>query len=170
MRVDSDFAAYVAARGTAVVRSLVLLGSSQAEAEVVARTAFARCHATWGRIGRADDIDTEVYRTVLGVRAAIRRRWEKERAGAAPAAAVPADAGPGPRLDLTEQMRLRHALEQELDRMTAELRGLLVLYFTAGLSQGQVAEVLDLPVETVRSRLPEAMGLIDVVALREASR
>jgi hypothetical protein len=44
MNHDGDFAAYVAARWPAVVRTLVLLGSPDDVAAEVGRTAFARCY------------------------------------------------------------------------------------------------------------------------------
>jgi RNA polymerase sigma-70 factor (ECF subfamily) len=42
-------------------------------------------------------------------------------------------------------------------RLSVEHRAVVVLHHHLGQTQGQVAETLDLPVETVRSRLRHAM-------------
>lgn len=137
MRHDSDFAAYLAARWPTLVRTLVLLGAREHAAEEVAQTGLARCYASWGRVRGAHDIDAHVYRTVLDCWAKRRRRWEETPTPAVPTA------------EPTEQALLRGAFEAELDRLTPDLRVVLVLRFVAGLSESQVAEVLDLTVDTV---------------------
>src|SRR3954454_715755 len=85
MRDDGDFAAYLAARWPFLVRSLVLLGCSPAEAEELARAGLARCYASWERVRRADDVDVHVHRAVL---AGWGPRHHPHRGGRGPAAAA----------------------------------------------------------------------------------
>ena len=119
MRDDRDFAAYLAARWSTVVRTLVLLGGPPDRADAVARTAFARCSTRWGRLRTSQDLEVEVYATVLGCWAG--RPWVEPPAPAPP----------------------RGALEVRLDRLTPDARAALVLGSVAGLSAHQVAQVLD---------------------------
>lgn len=66
MRDDADFAAYVLARWPLLVRSLVLIGCPQDEAEDVALTGLARSYRSWNRSRRSEDVDVRVYGAVVG--------------------------------------------------------------------------------------------------------
>jgi RNA polymerase sigma-70 factor (sigma-E family) len=163
MRNDADFAAYMAARWPFLVRSLVLIGCPRHEAEDVAQTGLARCYASWDRVRKADDVDAYVYRTVLNCwHKSRKRRWWGE---------VPTEVLPEPPSteDATDQVLLRQALEVQLGRLSAEHREVLVLRFVADLTEPQVAEVLDVPVGTVKSRVSRALAHIDLAALREVT-
>jgi RNA polymerase sigma-70 factor (sigma-E family) len=163
MRNDADFAAYMAARWPFLVRSLVLIGCPRHEAEDVAQTGLARCYASWDRVRKADDVDAYVYRTVLNCwHKSRKRRWWGE---------VPTEILPEPPSteDATDQVLLRQALEVQLGRLSAEHREVLVLRFVADLTEPQVAEVLDVPVGTVKSRVSRALADIDLAALREVT-
>ena len=160
---DADFAAYMAARWPFLVRSLVLLGCSREEAEDVAQSGLARCYTAWERVRRADDVDAYVYRTVLNCwRKSHRRRWWGEVPTESLPEVVPAD-------DATDAVLLRQALEVELRRLSVDHREVLVLRFVADLTEVQVAEVLDVPVGTVKSRVSRALAQIDLAALREST-
>ncbi len=163
MRNDADFAAYMAARWPFLVRSLVLIGCPRHEAEDVAQTGLARCYTSWDRVRKADDVDAYVYRTVLNCwHKSRKRRWWGE---------VPTEYLPEApsTMDVTDQVLLRQALEEQLGRLSAEHREVLVLRFVADLTEPQVAEVLDVPVGTVKSRVSRALAHIDLVALREVA-
>lgn len=159
MRHDSDFAAYLAARWPALVRTLVLLGCPQHVAEDVARSALAGCQASWDQVRRADDVDAHVYRTLLACRRdRLREPWWEE-SGPTGTRAPDDDEG---------ALRLRD-LEATLDRLTPDLREVLVLHHVAGLDEEQVAEVLELPLTTVARRLDRAGALVDERDLRGGS-
>ena len=160
-RNDADFAAYMAARWPFLVRSLVLIGCPRHEAEDVVQTGLARCYASWDRVRKADDVDAYVYRTVLNCwHKSRRRRWWGEQ----PTRELPEQIGPD---QVTDLVLLRQALEAELRRLSPEHREVLVLRFVADLSEAQVAEVLDVPVGTVKSRVSRALSSVDLAALRE---
>ncbi|HYF74017.1 MAG TPA: hypothetical protein VD864_14400, partial [Nocardioides sp.] len=114
MRNDADFAAYVAARWPFLVRSLVLMGCPQAEAEGVVRTALARCHTAWDEVLGTDDVDVSVYGVVLDGwhRSARRRRPAEpaERLAEPPVDTVPL-------ADVPEPVRVRRELEAGLSRL-----------------------------------------------------
>ena len=175
MRHDGDFAAYAAARWPAIVRSLVLLGCPQPEAEEVARLGLTRCYLAWERVRESDDIDVQVYREVLDCRVRAGGR------AAVPDPAVPDPAVPDPAVvdtagpqraagDPTDAVQVRHALEQALGRLPDEDRSVVVLRFAAGLSEVQVSEVLELTTDEVESRLAAAIAALDLPTLWGAPR
>ena len=59
--------------------------------------------------------------------------------------------------DLTNSVVERDRLWRSFARLSVEHRVVVVLHHYLGQTQGQVAEALDIPVETVRSRLRHAM-------------
>ncbi|WP_028636844.1 sigma factor-like helix-turn-helix DNA-binding protein [Nocardioides sp. URHA0032] len=146
---DADFAAYLAARWPFLVRSLVLIGWSPVEAEDIALTGLARCRSAWGRMREVDDVDAEVFGTVLEARP----HAPPSRPGA------PLD-------DPSEAELLRQELEQQLTRLAPEEREAVVLRFVGGLDEVQVADTLDVPVATVGSRVAQGLARIEPPALR----
>ncbi|MBF4766853.1 SigE family RNA polymerase sigma factor [Nocardioides agariphilus] len=160
MEVGEEFASYMSARWTGLVRSLVMLGCEAHEAEDVVQTALVRCYSAWDRVSRADDPDAYVYRSVLNVWAkSRRRRWWGER---------PTKVLPDPGMaDGAEAVPVRRDIERALGRLSSEHRAVLVLRFVADLSEAQVAEVLGIPPGTVKSRTARAIARIDLADLRE---
>jgi DNA-directed RNA polymerase specialized sigma24 family protein len=154
MRDDGDFATYLAARWTPVVRTLVMLGCPQPVAEDVARSAFARLSTAWGSVQDSEDIDAQAYGVVL-------KEWRRARTRG-----VGGDA----RGDEPPAAPPRVRLEAMLDRLTPDLRAMLLLRFVADLSDAQVADVMELSVTATRERLAAGLQAIDLEALREASR
>jgi DNA-directed RNA polymerase specialized sigma24 family protein len=153
MRLDGDFAAYLAARWPVLVRLLVLLGGRTDEAEDAVRSGLALDYADWARISRSDDPDVYVYRSVL-------EAWDRRPGGwwnAPP---------PGPEGEPTPELA---ALERQLDRLTGLERRALVLRFASGLSESQVAQVLDAPPGAVRDLAARALARVDLAAVREPS-
>jgi hypothetical protein len=157
VRHDGDFAAYLAARWPAIVRSLVLLGCARADAETIAHEGLARCYLDWDRVREADDIDVQVYGAVLDVRAR-RRVAEDATAGAEP-----------PDDDPTQAAAVLRALERALGRLSEQDRALVVLRYSAGLSPLQVAELLEMREPVVRYRIGAVLAGLDLPALREAA-
>ncbi len=149
-RDDADFAAYLTARWPALVRTLVLLGCGRPEAAQVAQTGLARCHTAWDRVRRADDVDTYVYAAVLG---SLHRHRHRVPAPPVPPAPDAAEA--------TEDELLLHELEIQLDRLDLDEREAVVLRFCAELSEDQVADVLDVPLESVQARITHGLGRVD---------
>lgn len=154
MRLDSDFAAYLAARWPVLVRLLVLLGGRREEAEDAARAGLVRVYADWARISGGPDPDVPVYRSVLEAWARRPGRWW--------------DAAPGgPDDDAAPELA---ALERQLDRLTRDERLALVLRFAAGLDERQVAAVLGAPPAVVPDLVARALARVDLAALRGVSR
>ena len=148
---DEDFSAYVDARWARLVRSAVLLGCSYQEAEDVAQTALTNCYRAWDRVQRAADIDAYVYRVLVnGLRESRRRRWWGEHASS--------DLPDRPGADAAESTVVAATVRQALLRLRREDRTVLVLRFFADLSERQVADALDIPPGTAKSRVSRALA------------
>jgi hypothetical protein len=116
-----EFSEYVAARRTSLVRSAVLLGCPEADAEDVVQTALLKTFRSWRRVSRADRPDAYVYRILVNtLRDARGRRWRGER----PTADAPDQ---GLDTDLTTGLAVRRALAA----MSKEHREVLVLRYYA---------------------------------------
>ena len=164
MRHDSDFAAYLAARWPTLVRSLVLMGCGQQRAEEVVQQALARCYLAWARVRESDDIDVQVYRTVLDTLARAERSDE-------PGTGDAGDLGGDDALTVpTDALLARRALEDALGRLAPEDRTVVVLHFVGGLSELQLADLLDLPEHEVGDRLEVATAGLDLPRVWEATR
>lgn len=139
-----EYAEYVAARRTSLVRSAVLLGCPERDAEDVVQTALLRCYRHWRRVQRADRPDAYVYRVLVNTLRADRgRRWHGEM----PTERLP-DAGGAVEPDHVTGLAVREVLS----RMPADQRDVLVLRYYADLAEADIARVLGIAPGTVKSR------------------
>jgi len=146
---DEDFSAYVDARGMTLVRSAVLMGCSLSDAEDLVQTALMRCYASWDKVVAARDSDAYVFRVLLNCRATgRRRRWS----GETPTADLPERATS----DRTDQLALGAAVSAAMRGLAYEHRCVLVLRYFVDLTEQQIAQILSIPVGTVKSRLSRA--------------
>lgn len=142
-----DFDGYVVARRAALVRSVVLLGCPEADAEDVVQAALFRCYRHWRKVQRADRPEAYVYKILVNtLRQARNRRWHGELPTEdLPDAVVDSDATTG--------LMVRAVLRV----MRPEHRDVLVLRYYVDLSEVDIAAVLGVPVGTVKSRASRAL-------------
>ncbi|CAI9412039.1 SigE family RNA polymerase sigma factor [Nocardioides sp. T2.26MG-1] len=146
-----DFSEYVAARRPTLVRTAVLLGCPQPDAEDVVQTALLRCFRSWRRVVRADQPEAYVYRILVNtLRDARARRWT----GELPTEELPDVPTPDP--DLAAGLAVRQALAA----MSLLHREVLVLRYYADLSERETAEVLGVAPGTVKSRTARALAAL----------
>jgi RNA polymerase sigma-70 factor (sigma-E family) len=157
---DEDFEAYVAGRWDSLVRSALFLGCSREDAEDLVQTTLVRCFRHWERVRRARQVDAYVHRSLVNAHYKARgRRWTGE---------VPTDDPPDRAArDRVAESDARADLLRVLRPLSADHRTVLVLRFIADLTEQQTAEVLEIPVGTVKSRVARALAAIDQAALRE---
>lgn len=149
--MDGDFTAYVAARRPRLVRTAVLLGCPESDAEDIVQTALTRCLRAWRRVAKADNRDAYVNKVLVNViHDARARRWT----GELPTARLPESQVEG--RDLTDGLVVRRALTA----LSRDHREVLVLRFFADLSERQTAEVLTIPPGTVKSRTARALAAL----------
>lgn len=150
MVADSDFSEYVAAHWPRLVRSAVLLGCNQPEAEDLVQTTLERCLVKWSRVQSAENRDAYVHRILINTfTSSRRRRWTGER----PTAVLPE----APRPDETPAIDATDAVLRALNQLTPEQRTAIVLRYYAHLGEAQMATVLGVAPGTVKSRLSRAL-------------
>ena len=135
--------------------ALRMLGNA-AEAQDVAQEAFLRAHRGLAQFRGDARLSTWLYAIVS--RLCLNRLAESERRLARQGEetlARLADASPGPDQAL-ERGELEEALHRAIGELSEERRIVVVLRDVEGLAYEEIAEVLELPVGTVRSRLHRA--------------
>lgn len=143
-----DFDEYVAARRARLVRTAVLLGCPQADAEDVVQIALLKCYRSWQKVNRADRPDAYVHRVLVNTFADARaRRWNGE---------LPTDELPESAVADTDWVA-GIAVRRALAAMNPHQREVLVLRFYADLSERDTAAVLGIPPGTVKSRISRAL-------------
>ncbi|WP_345454189.1 SigE family RNA polymerase sigma factor [Nocardioides marinquilinus] len=157
----ADFTAYASGRWASLVRSAVMLGCSQPDAEDLAQTALVKAWTHWPKVRQAAEPDAYVYRIMVNaLSTSRRRRWHGER--------------PTERLDVEPDgddqeagIVLRHAVVDALRALSPDQRQVLVLRFVADLSERATAEVLGVAVGTVKSRTSRALAALDPAPLAD---
>jgi RNA polymerase sigma-70 factor (sigma-E family) len=145
-----DFTEYVAARRTRLVRSAVLLGCTQSDAEDLVQTALLKAYRSWRRVARAKHPDAYVYRILVNaLHDSRQRRWNAEM----PTADLPER---GLEADPTPGLAVRRALAA----MSKEHRDVLVLRYYADLSESEIARVLQIAPGTVKSRAARGLAVL----------
>jgi RNA polymerase sigma-70 factor (ECF subfamily) len=132
--------------------ALRMLGNA-AEAQDVAQEAFLRAHRGLAEFRGDARLSTWLYAIVS--RLCLNRLAGNERRLARHGEERLADACPGPDQAL-ERGEIEEALHRAIGELPEERRIVVVLRDVEGLAYEQIAEVLELPVGTVRSRLHRA--------------
>lgn len=153
MRDDREFTAFMTARWPTMVRSAVLLGCPRDDAEDMAQTALLQLYVSWAKVQAARDPDAYVYRVLVNC---LKRRLGRNRLRETPVADPAILELPESR-DVAEAVVERRTLTAALRVLSPDHRAVLVLRFVAGLSEQQLADALDVPLGTVKSRTSRAI-------------
>lgn len=145
-----------------------VLGSPE-DAEDVLQEAFWKAYCHLDRFQRSSGFYTWLYRIAFNVAVSSRRRRRSEfsveelrAAGAAdPASNEPAVSEPIERSEMVARVRAA------LNRLSEEHRAVLVLREIEGCCYETIAQILGVPVGTVRSRLHRARAQLRDVLLHE---
>jgi RNA polymerase sigma-70 factor (sigma-E family) len=149
MDQDEDFAAYVDARWSTLVRSAVFLGCSVEDAHDIVQVALIRCYGRWRRIQATENPDAYIYRVLVNcLKDSRRRKWWGER----PTRDVPERLA----MDGAELVAMTDAVHRALADLSEKARAVVVLRYFAHLSDQEAADVLGVPLGTVKSRLSRA--------------
>lgn len=151
MNADDEFAAFVAQRSTALLRTAYLLTGDRGHAEDLLQTALVKTYRHWGRLTNREDPSAFVRRVLVTTHAGWRRRVRvAEFLSTTPLLQQAADDTP----DLGERDRLVTALAALPPRM----RAVLVLRYWEDLSEAGTAEVLGCSVNTVKTHTTRGLA------------
>lgn len=151
MDVDEEYSAYVAARWPPLVRSAVLLGCTIHEAEDLVQSTLVKCYVSWDKVAKASNQDGYVYRIMLNThRSNHRRSWREQSFDRLPNGTSATDS--------SDVSGLADTVREALSGLSLDSRAVVVLRFFADFTDQQTAEVLGIPVGTVKSRLSRALA------------
>jgi RNA polymerase sigma-70 factor (sigma-E family) len=162
---DDEFAAFVAARYRALVRTGLLLTGDTGHAEDLTQSALIRTYLAWGRLREPANAEAYARRTL--VRLALRarqRRWTAEVA----TAQIP-EGGAGP---LAGNDDLALDVRRALAALPAAQRAVLVLRYLDDQSESETARLLGISPGTVKSRSARGLARLRQAGLldREGGR
>jgi RNA polymerase sigma-70 factor (ECF subfamily) len=134
-------------------------------AEDATQDALVRAWRDLPTLRDVERFDAWLYRLIVRACADVGRHRRKWRAEITVLPAEPAEA------DKTSDLADRDLLERGLRRLTDAQQAILVLRFYIGLTPSEVAETLDIPVGTAKSRLHYAIeALRAAIAADERSQ
>lgn len=152
----------------ALYRVVRRLASDDAEAEALVQEAFLRVWRCLSRLQPGKDFFPYLVTIALNLgRDQWRRAQPLDFGGLEPVEETLVDAAPGPE-EALEEAELMQALEQAVTALPPAYRLAISLRYEAGLDYRQMAEVLELPVNTVRTHLRRAKAHLRA-SLREAA-
>ena len=159
-----------------VFRTLVRLTGSSDRAEDLAQEVFLRLYRALPSFRGEALVSTYLYRIAVNV---AQDEWKRRRREDQPLVSISedpewplADRLPDPAINAQEQMEENEfagMVEEELQRLSAIERTILVLYHQEERSYQQIAEALRMPIGTVRTHLHRARKrLREAIAARSA--
>jgi RNA polymerase sigma-70 factor (ECF subfamily) len=153
-----------------VWRSLRRLGVAEHDVQDAAQEVFVVVHKRLGEFEGRSNIRTWLFaicfRVAMARGRSLARRREVIDEGFL--ARIPSDAPSA--LTVVERRQAREIVEAILDRMSLEQRAVFVLFELEGMSGDEIAEALEVPVGTVRSRLRLARGIFSACVERMRAR
>lgn len=166
VRPRIEFVTFVEDRWTLLVRTAVMLGCTRPDAEDLVQTTLVNCLVHWRKVSHSDDPDAYVHRMLQNtLRSAKRRRWNGEQ----PTSPLPDQ----PVSDQQDAVDGTDTIKRLLQSLPADQRAVIILRHVADLSEAQIADALQIPVGTVKSRLSRGIKALsqqpDVVHLRGPS-
>jgi RNA polymerase sigma-70 factor (sigma-E family) len=151
-RDEKSFSEFVAARGTALLRTAALMCGAHQDAEDILQTALEKAYRHWGRLDPDCDPEPYVRRILVNLVISRSRRWKvlREIHMARPPEVPTASA--------THAVELRGTLMEELRKLGPRQRAVLVLRFWEDLSEAETARVLGCSVGTVKSQASRGLA------------
>ena len=154
---DADFAAYLAARQSSLLRTAYLLTGNRQDAEDLVQTAFAKLYLSWDRVRDRGSMDGYVRRILVNEHNSLWRRAWKKREHAASDETLHA-------LDRPHHDRpddgTGAALWDVVQTLPRKARAVVVLRYYEELSEAETADVLGISVGTVKSQTSRALAAL----------
>jgi RNA polymerase sigma-70 factor (sigma-E family) len=146
---DAEFAAYMAARQPALLRTAYLLTGDPHTAEDLVQTALAKLYLSWDKVTRRDSLDGYVRRILVNEHNSLwRRPWKRRETTS-------------DRLPEQEAPRQRGHdgdLWDFVQSLPRKQRATVVLRYYEELSEAETADVLGVSVGTVKSQTSRALA------------
>jgi RNA polymerase sigma-70 factor (ECF subfamily) len=155
----SAFEALVMQHTSALYRVVRRLASDSAEAEAIVQEAFLRAWRSLARLQPDKPFFPYLVTIALNVGRDQLRRQRFLDDSLEAEGVYPEDSEPGPE-ELVQEAELLRALERALEDLPPAYRLAISLRYEAGMDYRQMAEALELPINTIRSHLHRAKALL----------
>jgi RNA polymerase sigma-70 factor (sigma-E family) len=152
---DSEFAAYMAARQPALLRTAYLLTGDRHTAEDLVQTALAKLYLSWHKVQRRELVDAYVRRILVNEHNSLwRRAWKRKEVSTDEVPDTEWHPAPGDGHGAAES----EALWEFVQTLPKKQRAVIVLRFYEELSEAETAQVLGISVGTVKSQASRALA------------
>ena len=148
---DGGFEAYVAARGSALVRFAVVLTGDDHRAEDLVQDVLAKAYLKWDRVLRADTPDIYVRRMIIN---AAHSWWRRPMNRELPIQLTADRPGRG---DLDTRVAERDSMWREISALPSRQRAVLALRYYEDLDDETIARILNCAAATVRTHAMRAL-------------
>ena len=154
---DPAFREYVLARGTALLRTAVMLTGNRADAEDLVQAALAKTYLAWGKINDRAALDAYVRRAMVNTHISWWRHRKLEE--------FPTD-------ELPDQVVADHARDSDmaevvrraLDRLPRRMRAAVMLRYFEDMTEPEIAVALGISLGTVKSTVSRAVARLRIDA------
>jgi RNA polymerase sigma-70 factor (sigma-E family) len=151
--VDVEFADWMAARQTALVRTAYLLTGSQHAAEDLVQTTLTKLYLAWGRITDHEHVDAYARRALVNEH---RSTWRRATRRLEVLAEAPPETGHEPATYDGE----REAVWAFVQSLPPRQRAVIVLRYYEDLSEAETASLLGISTGTVKSQASRALAAL----------
>jgi RNA polymerase sigma-70 factor (sigma-E family) len=149
---DVEFAAYMSARQSSLLRTAYLLTGDRHAAEDLVQTAFAKLYLSWDKVQKRELLDGYVRRIMVNENNSLwRRAWKRKEVATDE---VPDYVGVHDRHDDGQ----KSALWEFVQTLPKKQRAVIVLRFYEDLSEAETAQILGISVGTVKSQASRALA------------
>src|SRR5262245_57843848 len=155
-----DFASFVRARTSALLRTAFLLTGDQHLAEDLVQSALTRTHRAWRRLHETDHAEAYTRRAMYHLQVSW---WRHNRITESLRGEVPEPRHAEVRNE-NDRTDTRLALLAALRKLSSGQRAVLVLRYFDDCSEAETAEMLGVSVGTVKSQTKRALDRLRTVA------
>lgn len=153
-RDEAEFVAFFAATWPRLFRTTYAVAGDREHTEDALQTAFAQAWARWERVSAADDRVAYVRRMAINAALSRHRRAPSRHESSVPV--LPDLAAPD------DDWLEREATWRAVGSLPPRQRAVVVLRYYEGLSEREIAEVLDCRPGTVKSQAAAALATLRV--------
>ena len=151
---EDEYASFVRARSSALLRSAYLLTGDQHLAEDLVQEALARTHRSWHRLHESGNAEAYARRIMYHMQVSV---WRRRKVAEVLPGDVPEPARRPVRIDDTDAITRRLTVERALRSLSPRQRAVVVLRYFEDRSEVEAADLLGVSVGTIKVQTARAL-------------
>jgi RNA polymerase sigma-70 factor (sigma-E family) len=152
---DAAFREYVLARGTALLRTAIMLTGNQADAEDLVQATLASTYLAWDKINDRAALDAYVRRAMVNTHISW---WRRRKLEEYPTEELPDRAVS----DHARDSDLAEVVRRALDRLPERMRAAVMLRYFEDMTEPEIAALLGVSLGTVKSTVSRAVARLRI--------